>query len=1275
MRFIDEILNPKLLKNTFSISAANPKINGNIKILIDDNLCYLESISANDELNESKLKGFVIDTKKALRSNIKNFCDLLEDKTAIYDAPEQDFEVVEKYISQPSTLYRFGAYSDTDKRVDATHRFFAPLFVGDDGLPDGFAIFKVTRGSNGELNVLTNENAQMVKYYDLTRATKFGTFLANHILEVEEQEVGISVNYTDDVSVVGMEINSGVITEKSIYINEDLLSERTITESESFLSKAYELSNLLDPRFLNLEFTFSLDTVDASNTDTYVEFIGMYVKNNEIIDSQLDPVNNINIALADGYVQTDAPIVLPSPLYTAVGTIKGASVGVSKPPMGIIKFNSIPNVNQVFSFDYAGGTEITLTITPDHQGSDIESTIELIADALTDEFLENAVNLVLRFQKFGTDELHVYSTIASPVLETVEISSVPLSCEVVPPFIGSYSGTLPNLFGTDVNTLTLAVQNITDAIDAVEFSDGTVAVPLLGFRYGGTYSYKMDINVEGKPLLDIKQLVERPIVYYRVQNIEHRKLDYNRDKSYHADPLDFNLDVYRNYLLDRISQPDFYGRLDPPPASTPQEIADYKAELITIVNTYFNNIDIPSTEMLVKSIDKADFSFETTNNEYEPLQEYNEVALLSASLYEWISKFSIRDGFDVTNSPQKFNTSMTFRYDSFTPSLNIATREVGEFTHSWFLIGSGTPPWYGTDVIDGYTLNSVSEASILDQGTDVYGTDIFEWSIIKTDPKSGVTSTFFRGVRVIFPDEFHGYKFSVVLISDTAPSNSDTEIKLLENKTFQTLTLKIAQYIPEPVLTGLEEAGVYYLDRSVLYYSSGGNTTEVSLASIGEEAISLLLFENTAAKTYNGLPVPTDWVYNDNGTPVAHVKLNPSVNNFDLRTMLGLGDDFTIFYGDISPSATLTFGIQIVFKNIVEIAADYFWCTGIEVTLKENGVTTFFDIVPVYFLDNTILFNDNRYATAESIARYDALFDRTISNDLSGDRYQLISTSNISNTINRTNTELLDDNGEERTVNISTAQIEEIPILQSFEYDFTTYDVSSESDLHRFKALRPSFFYDPITSVLIPSQQNRIDITHQDIVWFRKASVSLKLDGFTNQSRISDGIPLVENNIGDVNFDTYYSYHLNRKDFENVKWMYTPSEIRGYLSKCVSVVDDLSVDTTFTNERFSLIDVLYDYSRKILDRQDIINYIFEEADYTTALRIYDVNTDNITDEEIRDVITKAHITNVLINVLRVKSVTINGVEHDTSNVSETIVKILSLDGVLDGNCTVNFVHQ
>jgi len=1283
MPFKDEVLNHKLLKNSFSISSANPKFSGNLKILIDDGLYYMESISANEELNRSTLKTFILDTTKPLRSNIKNFCNLIPNKTALYTLPDPNFGVVDEYVSQPSNLYRYGAISDTDKRVDSTHRFFAPLFIGDDGIPDGFSIFKVKRGTisgntialtdPNTLNVLTNENCELVKYYDLTDSSKIGLFLQEHVREIQEREMGISINFNDTVSVVGIDINSGVITERDAYINSDLMSEMTITESEAQITNSFERTNMIDPRFINLEFTFNLDLSNIDNNDNFVELVGFYVKNDPISENDLDPFNSIHIANSDTYIQVDSPVLLSEPLYNRVGSFRGASIGISKPPIGIIIFNGIPNINQRFSFEYGGTVEISLTISEDLRGVDIKSTIDLLSDKLTEEFRNNATNLVLKFSRFGNNELHVISTIASPILEGVKITEMPLVCHVLPPFIGSFSST-PNLIGTNKNTITLSSKSIASDIDAIEFSDGTIAVPLLGFRYLSNYAYQTNKDLSGKGLLDIKLLKERSVEYYRVNNLEHRKFDYNRDVSYHSDPLDFNLESYYNYLINKVNSQVFYGKL--PQTSTPTELLLYKGELLSVINRYFDSIGILSREMLVEKINKSDFSFSTTESEYTPLQEYNELSLLENSLYEWVAKFAIRDGKDVTNAPQRFNTSMIFRYDSFTPSLNIPSRSLGQFTHSWYLIGSGTPPWYNQETIDGYTRNSVSESIILDKNINTYGNDIFEWSVIKTDPSSNITSTFFRGVRLIFPPDYNGYKFSSILISNTAPSGSDVELKVLKNSTFKTLTLVVNQFIPEPILTGLEVAGDYNLDRSLLYYSAGGNTTETSLASIGVEPISLLLFENTTDKFYNNVLVGSEWIYNDLGTNIAHIKLNTAINNFDLRTMLNVGSNLQIFYGDINPLSTTTFGIQIDFKNIVEVKSDYFWCTEIDVLIKENGILTpSIEVVGDYVADNTILFNDNRYATTESIARYNASFNRTISNNLNNDRYELISLGNISETMNSGAIIMLDDNLLEGVININTAFRNEIPLNQSLVYDYTSFSVSREAEVHQFSATRPSFFYDPITSVIVPQQKERIDISHKDYVWFRKASKSLDIINTSNKSRINQNIPILEKEVGSFNFDKYYSYSLNKNDISEVKWMYNPSEIKGYLSKVISVPSSLIIESQFNGGKIDINQTLKGYANKIMNKQGLLDYEFIKIDYSTAFRIYGISTDNMSDEEIRNVIVTSFIKNVLITVLRVESVEIDGINYDTTEERNNTIKILSLDSNLSGTCTVKFTHQ
>ena len=1270
MKFEDEILNYKLLNNTFSLSGANPKISGNIKLVVDDGSIYLSSIQANEGMSFSSLQNYVVDINKPLRSNIKSFCDISPNKTAFYQLPPQDFNVGRRYKEQVSDLYRYGSKSDTDKRIDSTHRYFAPLFISkEQGLPSGFAIFKLHRNATDEVETLSNDNCELVKYYSLGNKTAIGELLQNHYSEFSQREVGISVNFEDSISVIGIDINKGVIAEKDAYTKSEFLLENTITESELLITNAYQKANMIDPRFLNLEFCYDLDLTKQENNDTFVEVVGFYVWENEIASSSLNPSQNLNLAYTTDYLQTDSEIILTEPLYDVVGNINGASVGQIKNPTAVIKFNSIPNTTQKFSFTYNSLTEIELTIDSSHRGTDLSSTIDLIVTALTEKVKTDSQNFILEFNRFGSDELHVISKINSSVFEGIEIPIVPVSCKVLEPFIGNFSGSNPNLFSSDTTSITLSNKNIDSTIDAIRFSDDTVAIPSLGFKYLSVYSYKTNQDLTDKDLLNIKLLRGRDVKYYSLDNCEHRKFDFNRNISYHSEPYDFDVVKFRDYLLGRVN--DLTLRINDP-SSVLSESA-YRTLLQERIDAYFSVIDVKSKSILIDKIDKADFTITSTDNEYKPLQEFNDINYLKGSMNPYISKFAIRDGKDISNSPQKYNTSMIFRYDSLTPNIKNVFRDISKFSHSWYLIASGKPPYY-TD-FSGYTASSTTVTDLLNTSSDAYSDKITEFGHISTDPLSKVTSTFFRGLRVVTEDRFDGYKFSCVLISDTAPSNTDVAIKVYENETFKTLTLVVNQFISEPILTNLEQPPFdYYLDRSVLYYSSGGNATVEQNASIGEEPISLFLYDNGTQKTYSGLSVGTSWIYNDNGTSVANIKLNNSVNSFDFTSMFGIGENFEITSGDIVTTDPSLYGMKINFNNIVQVSADNFWCSEIIVTMTIGGIIDTFSIIPEYVADPNILLSNNDHALAQSVAKYNSVFQRTIKNTLGGKRYDLISVGSIANTLRASNIGLEDASGNEKTCDLRIVTNLEIPINQSYKYNYATYGLDREDTIHRFYVLRPSFYYDPITSVMIERQNLNIDISHSDIQYVRKCSTGLKIFPYNNNTNNLNRIPLKSKDYGVLDFDKWFSYNRTHTESDDIKWFYAPNEIKGYVSKNISVSQELFVEYTYTNGRIDVEQLLNSYAKKVLNSLDFINFNIDEVDYKNALRVTNENLDNITEDRIKTLIYRSLIVDVLIEVLRIEYVEIGGVKYDTSRINEINFRILDVQEN-SGDCIVKLIHQ
>ncbi len=82
----------------------------------------------------------------------------------------------------------------------------------------------------------------------------------------------------------------------------------------------------------------------------------------------------------------------------------------------------------------------------------------------------------------------------------------------------------------------------------------------------------------------VKKMVEQPII---PSILDHRIFDFNNHISEHADVLDFDLDLYHQYLLGIVNTPGYTGRLDPN-TSSPTEIEAYKQQIRDILDSYFN---------------------------------------------------------------------------------------------------------------------------------------------------------------------------------------------------------------------------------------------------------------------------------------------------------------------------------------------------------------------------------------------------------------------------------------------------------------------------------------------------------------------------------------------------------------------------------------------------------------------------------------------------------------------------------------------------------------
>ena len=123
-----------------SLQRTNPRLTGNIKIVISDSGLFMESIDSSSELQRVKYKGVKYNTDFNYGQNLRKFAANFTNINTFFDVTkEQDVKISSNIKDQYHQRYDYGCYSSTSNIVDGRFRFFAPLHLDStslDNLPD-----------------------------------------------------------------------------------------------------------------------------------------------------------------------------------------------------------------------------------------------------------------------------------------------------------------------------------------------------------------------------------------------------------------------------------------------------------------------------------------------------------------------------------------------------------------------------------------------------------------------------------------------------------------------------------------------------------------------------------------------------------------------------------------------------------------------------------------------------------------------------------------------------------------------------------------------------------------------------------------------------------------------------------------------------------------------------------------------------------------------------------------------------------------------------------
>lgn len=1265
-----------------SLQRTTPRLTSNIKLVVDSkNKLFLEMIKSTQYLSMSSFAGYEYNESLQWGSNIRNFTSQMSDIDKAFDVKDELLLGINDNLStQYQQLYDWGCYSDNSKVIDENMRFFAPIHVQrGQQLPDMFVVLRIKPEQYDNL-ILDNKlstwiaNGELVETWDMTKINeRILSTLEDSYINVQFNDSG---ELNDSLQSYALSLGTGTYkrTEDSS-INDFLTNEISILEFDNWLTNIYKRNESIYSNIVNLEFAFT-DKV----TDSWHRYVGLYINKNETsLDDAQELVSSGVLSLAM-HQNTIEKVSATTEIeeFTEIGISTTAnSFGGIKRPIAEFTFNINPTIGTLFQISFNGLVEHTIIFSSDMIGSTASQTKQIIIDSINNAYQGSASTVSAELLDTGWIRLSSNSQLST--FEGLKLW-LPQTFTIKQPRWTSDTYTWDNTFvGSSKNTIQL--NSFFNPEEWTKMSwyddDGTriTANILRVYEYAGDYLYELDEQIVNKSNIPGSVWFARDAEtsVYTCSLIPHAEISFDTESSLHNDILDFDIIKYKNYLLNRINDVSFVGNaveyfeLNDIEELTEQQLQQYKELLISRVEQFFDQIDI-NTNFLYRDIDLLTSEATTVDNEYDRLTENeNETLTEKNRLFQYIPKWSHSRGTNVYYNPYRANIALPFRNDNFAPSQTLVDRSLSEHTHSWFILADGENPYLPLNESTvrkhlSYTKIPLTTEMLHNTDKDAYEwltrqtkyNEYAAWSNMWYDEEQGACYVFFRGVLYRFESEdLDGYRFSVMLKGSDQIQDDVYNMSIIRNDTFKTFTLFIKFYIPDPILTSLEEgAHKYYLDRSLLYYSNEIYSTSQSSIDFGIDRISLRLYDTSIQKTYLNQPTGQNWWHQTQNETLLWVgRGDLTIFNVALNDLITVGGDFEISYTSSEDTNSPLFGMTIRFVNIAEVSATHFWCRDIIVTtthtydpdgLDDDNINdNIVDEVNVFnvwdeYNANSNVFNEiNELYISRAIAWTNCYYTKVVSALANNARYKEISLSNIK-TFMINNAIKLDD---------STNYIKGVVIPPSeAQCIIRLYAENGQMSLLSTPYMFPIKRYNGTYTVELRLLSQPKGYNAIDRLWASKfaESYQYKLNISKNVAIQSQRVERYATFEPTTDKQNFYSYVAAITGDEIVRrelpWICNPAEFRGISSIVFNSGEEFEMTHTVDNvNQINLISLLRPLCGQMLPNT-LIDSLTETQQLNLQKLYHDVVQDTLQNYDYRHRIIDNFITNTFLSIYRVEQI-------------------------------------
>jgi len=299
-------------QSSFALLRANPKLTGNIKVVVDSNgNIFLDTFKVSNTLSNSAFRKISVDKNeyygKTLMKKFRNVSS--EEIFKVEDYCYDIFSYAPSLNDQYYDLYNYGVRTNSDKMYSENFSFLAPIKIKK-VIPDFFVIFRVEPNENGKYYDDENEystaehikyfleNGKVVKTYDMRKGSNLGDYIRKFYEESREYsgDCYVTYDYTRNNAFNGISIDKGVViqAQESNALTREVLSQVALN---NWLTLGFERNRIVSKDIINLEFMFDDTERETFSLGTY---FGLYIRlNGESEDFSCIGINNNGFPIFD----------------------------------------------------------------------------------------------------------------------------------------------------------------------------------------------------------------------------------------------------------------------------------------------------------------------------------------------------------------------------------------------------------------------------------------------------------------------------------------------------------------------------------------------------------------------------------------------------------------------------------------------------------------------------------------------------------------------------------------------------------------------------------------------------------------------------------------------------------------------------------------------------------------------------------------------------------------------------------------------------------------